>query len=214
MNIESITVGAFQTNCFVVWSEPQHAVVIDPGSEAERIAEFLRGNGLTPACYLLTHGHMDHVSGVADLHDTMPAPVGIASVDLEWAFSVDNRMPPFYEPPRRPSETEIRLTEGENPLEKLGYECSVIATPGHTPGSVCLLFPQDKALFSGDTLFAGSVGRTDMPGGDSRTLNESLKKLTALPDDTVVYCGHGPSTTIGREKEVNYFVQRSGHLSG
>jgi glyoxylase-like metal-dependent hydrolase (beta-lactamase superfamily II) len=205
MNIESVPVGPFEANCVIVWDEESRAVVFDPGSEAERLGRFLAERGLILAACMLTHGHVDHVSGVAALLASRPAPLGLHPEDAVWAFGHANSMPPFYGAPAAPAEIERRLAQGQKWSDgNLSY--TVLETPGHSPGSVCFLF-DEGILVCGDTLFAGSVGRTDLPGGDARALQASLKRLAELPDDTTVYAGHGPVTSIGAEKKVNYFLR-------
>lgn len=206
MHIETIVVGEFQVNCYVVWADSDKAIVIDPGSDAELILQFLKQKQLTIAAYLLTHGHMDHICGLADLHDANPAPIGIHGADLEWAFSRENQMPPYYGVPRRPAKIERTLKDGQEWTDA-GLTYKVISTPGHTPGGVCFHFESEKCLLTGDTLFAGSVGRTDLPGGNSSVLAASLKKLAHLDVSTLVYPGHGPSSDIATEKRTNYFMQ-------
>ena len=211
MKVERIVVGAFQVNCWIVWDPVSaRAVVIDPGSEAETILKFIQDRGLNIGCYLLTHGHVDHVSALPDLWDALPAPIAIHKADLDWAFTESNNMLPFYSAPKRPGEIQRLLVDGQT-WDDHGLKYKVISTSGHTPGSVCFFFERENLLFSGDTLFAGSVGRTDLCGGDSRLLDESLKKLARLPDNVTVYTGHGPDTNIGIEKRTNYFMQRHGH---
>ena len=206
MNIENIVVGEFQVNCVVVWGESNQAVVIDPGYNADLILNFLETKNLDVAAYMLTHGHMDHISALAELCGAKPAAVGMHADDQVWAFTELNQMPPFYTTPKAPAEIERALEDGQC-WNDGGLPYRVIATPGHTPGGVCFHFYDDNALVVGDTLFAGSVGRTDLPGGDSRVLKESLNRLCLLDDDLVVYPGHGPSTTIGREKRNNFFMR-------
>ncbi len=206
MNIETLVVGELQVNCPIVWGEAKQALVIDPGGDAEAILDFLDQHDLDVAAYLLTHGHVDHVSAVAALYDARPAPIAIHPADGSWAFGEANEFVPYYGPPDRPAEVERELEEGQT-WEDGGLTYRVIETPGHTPGSVCFFFPESNALIVGDTLFAGSVGRTDLPGGNSRDLKESLKRLKTLDDNITVYPGHGPATTIGREKQVNFFMQ-------
>ena len=161
------------------------------------------------SAYLITHGHMDHVSALAPLCAALPAPVAMHPRDAAWAFTADNQMPPFYPVPAQPPAIERPLADGQTWVDgALRYE--VLATPGHTPGGVCFYFPADKVVFTGDTLFANSVGRTDLPGSSERALTTSLRKLLQLPDDTVVYPGHGPHTTIGAERAANPFLQDLG----
>lgn len=206
MQIETIVVGEFQVNCFVVVGEANEAIIIDPGKDADMISSFIRQNGLSVSAYLLTHGHVDHVSAIADLQDEFPAPVALHGEDIKWAFTETNEAPPFYAPPRAPSEISRVLTDGQE-LTDAGLTYKVLSTPGHTPGSVCFHFVDQGILITGDTLFAGSVGRTDLPGGNSRVLSESLKKLAALPDTLKVFPGHGPASDIATEKRTNYFMQ-------
>jgi len=206
MLIESLTVGEFQVNCFVVWEKLPEAIVIDPGADPDIIIEFLKDNRLHPAIYLLTHGHCDHVSAVADMCRQMPAPVAIHASDLKWAFGADNQMPPFKGLPKKPTTEVHEITNNSNHIAA-GMKYLVLHTPGHTPGSVCFHFPDHDALFSGDTLFAGSVGRTDLQGGSSRELQSSLEILAELPGKTNIYPGHGPNTTILQEKKTNYFMR-------
>ncbi len=206
MNVEYVVVGEFQVNCLIVWSDPSGAIVVDPGKDAAAIRGALDRNGLSVAAYMLTHGHMDHVSAVAELYKAEPAPVGLHGLDLEWAFGPGNSMPPFYGVPEKPGKIE-RLLEHDQLWADGGLSYRVLSTPGHSPGSVCFHFEDDGVLLSGDTLFAGSVGRTDFPGGSATVLQQSLQQLKGLPDGTVVHTGHGPSTTIEREKRTNYFMQ-------
>lgn len=206
MNIRTLAVGDIEANCYVLSDAAGHALVIDPGDEPARIAKVLHDEHLTVAAYLVTHGHMDHVSALADLESTFPAPVGIHSADARWAFGGVNQMPPWYKVPARPRNLN-RLLDDNQEWTDFGLRYRVLATPGHTPGGVCFLFPDEKALFTGDTLFAGSVGRTDFPGGDERLLTQSLARLMRLADDTVVFPGHGPQTTLGQEKRTNPFLR-------
>ena len=157
---------------------------------------------------MITHGHADHICALAELHAARPAPVYIHANDYKWAFGVQNQILPYYPVPQKP------VTEFIHPetarywkIADLDFQC--LETPGHTPGCVCYYFEQEKVIFTGDTLFKGTCGRTDLPGGDGRILAQSLKKLAALPDDIVVHAGHNESTTIGYEKETNFFMQQA-----
>jgi glyoxylase-like metal-dependent hydrolase (beta-lactamase superfamily II) len=206
MHVEVLVVGAFEVNCVVIWGDQKKALVFDPGEQPDRVKALLADNSLSVAAYLLTHGHVDHISALAALHADHPAPVGIHAADLQWAFDPRNQMPPFYGPPARPARIERLLEDGQEWIDG-GLVYNVIATPGHTPGSVSFFFPDNDLLVSGDTLFAGSVGRTDLEGGDARTLAASLERIGGLPGRTSVYPGHGPTTRIDREKQTNYFMQ-------
>ena len=194
-------VGPYEVNCSILNIDGK-AWIVDPGQEAERIAGLLGKKGLEPAAILLTHAHFDHIGGVPGLQRAFPGiPVYVGEKDVAVLTHPMNQMPPDYPPVGKP----VNLRHAETLAADLpGIE--TIATPGHTPGGVCYYFPDDKLLLSGDTLFAGSIGRTDLPGGDMATLMESLKKLTVFPDDTLVIPGHGPCTTIGDEKRGNPFL--------
>ena len=197
----AIQVGPYEVNCSIL-DIGGKAWIVDPGQEAERIAGLLGKKGLEPAAILLTHAHFDHIGGVPGLQRAFPGiPVYIGEKDVAVLTHPMNQMPPDYPPVGKLA----NLRHAETLAGNLpGVE--TIATPGHTPGGVCYYFPGEKLLLSGDTLFAGSVGRTDLPGGDMATLMESLKKLTVLPGDTIVIPGHGPLTTIGDEKRGNPFL--------
>jgi len=206
MKVILITVGTFQVNCYLAVTPTHQALVIDPGEDAGIIGVTLRQNKLTVAAYLITHGHMDHVSGLAEMTRTFPAPVAMHPEDEVWAFSSQNQALPYYDTPERPKKIDRVLANGQTYTDAgLSYE--IIATPGHSPGGVCFYFPAEKALFSGDTLFLGTIGRTDLDGSDEKLMTRSLKRLAQLPDDTVIYPGHGPQTTIGQEKRTNPFMK-------
>jgi glyoxylase-like metal-dependent hydrolase (beta-lactamase superfamily II) len=200
MQKSTIEVGTFEVNCtFLSWDDK--AWIVDPGSEATRIAALLAKAGLTPEAILLTHAHFDHIGAVPELQAKWPnLPVYVHPADEMVLTHKLNNFPPDYPPIPKPQNIrDARQLAGQHGV-------AVIETPGHTPGGVCYHFPEEKILLSGDTLFAGSIGRTDLPGGDFATLKESLKKLTALPDDTTVIPGHGMFTTIGSEKDGNPFL--------
>jgi hydroxyacylglutathione hydrolase len=203
MEIKTLHVGIFEVNCYIIWGPERQALVIDPGSDSKKILQLLDKKQLTVSAYLLTHGHMDHVSGVAPLLKERPAPVALHADDQAWIFSEENAFPPHYPVPVT-FPIERTLTDGQEASDA-GMDYRIIATPGHTPGGVCILM--GDALFTGDTLFAGSAGRTDLYGGSARTLQESLKKLTLLDDAIRVFPGHGPSSTIAREKKTNFFLR-------
>lgn len=206
MKIETIIVGAFDVNCLVLHGMGRRVVVVDPGGDAERIAQYLREQNLTVDGWVLTHGHADHLSALAPLVKRFPAPVAMHPQDAAWAFTPVNQIPPYYPVPEAPP-TDIRELHEGTAYQAAGLAITVIATPGHTPGSICLYIPAEATLIVGDTLFAGSAGRTDLPGGNPAQLTASLRRLATLPADCRVYPGHGPATTIGMEKRVNPFMQ-------
>jgi glyoxylase-like metal-dependent hydrolase (beta-lactamase superfamily II) len=207
MNIETIVTGAYEEVCSVVWNTARKALVFDPGFDAPLIYPILEQHGLTVEAYICTHGHADHINALAEMHRRFPAPVAMHSADLAWAFEPINQVAPYYPVPERPEvDRFLRLENAtEWTFADLTFQC--METPGHTPGSCCLLFAEDDIMIAGDTLFKGSCGRTDLPGGDAQQLKQSLNKLKQLPDEIRVYPGHGPDTTIGIERLTNYFMQ-------
>lgn len=206
IEIVTIAVGPFESNCHLLRPEgADRVVVVDPGDDASRIIATLRERGWAVACYLLTHGHMDHVNALADVHDAYPAPVAMHPLDAEWAFADRNTMPPFYLVPPRAAPIERSLEDGQRWTD-VGLTYDVLHTPGHSRGSVSFHFPDHGVLISGDVLFRDSIGRTDLPGGDAPTLFRSLHRLLELPDETRIFPGHGPATTLGRERARNPFL--------
>lgn len=193
----TIQVGSYEVNCSIIY-ENGKAWIVDPGHEGARIAALLEKKGLEPEAILLTHAHFDHITGVKELQRLFPKlPVYVHPEDAVMFGHPFNQMPGEYDSIGTPA--NIRDV---NTLEI----AEVIHTPGHTPGGMCYYFPADKLLLSGDTLFAGSIGRTDFPGGSMSKMTASLKKLMTLPDDTLVIPGHGSHTTIGQEKVSNPYI--------
>jgi len=205
---EILPVGALQCNCSILGDEVSHeAIVVDPGAEIERITAVLERHHLTVQQILVTHAHIDHIAGAAKLKALTGAPVLYNPNDLPLVKMMDlqaawlGMQTPEVHPP------DDTLEEGRV-IAVTGLIGQILHTPGHTQGSVCLHIPEQNLLFAGDTLFAGSVGRTDLPGGDGPTLIRSIhSKLLTLPEDTIVVPGHGPNTTIAEEKESNPFLQ-------
>jgi glyoxylase-like metal-dependent hydrolase (beta-lactamase superfamily II) len=208
VTVESLTLGAFASNCHLLRPAGTAGVlVVDPGDEAPAILDHLDRAGVTVAAYLITHGHIDHVSALAAVHRARPAPVGMHPLDLKWAFTAINAMEPWYPQPVEPAGGFARKWAEGQTWTDLGLTYRIMETPGHSPGSVSFYFEQQGLIFSGDVLFAGGIGRTDLPGGDAPTLLRSLGRLMELPDEVRVYSGHGPVTTIGRERKRNPFLR-------
>ena len=201
LNIHTLTLGAYGTNCYIVHdSASETCCVIDPGYTPEKVLSEVDALGLTVEAILLTHGHFDHVGGVKEI----AAETGCILLDYEWnGLCADELTMP---PQMTAGQLYYTKTYGEgDTLHLAGLTISVIRTPGHTPGSVCLLI--DDAMFSGDTLFASSCGRTDFPGGSDAAMRASLRRLAGLSTDYRVYPGHGMDTTLAEEKRYNPYLR-------
>jgi len=207
MKLEAIPTGPFQEICYIVWDESHEALIFDPGHDEELIIQTLEAHSLEVAAYVCTHGHADHINALATLHAIRPAPIAMHSSDWKWAFSPLNQIAPYYSVPRQPAVDDYLRLEDARDWHLGNLHFQRMETPGHTPGSCCLLFPESNILIAGDTLFKGSCGRTDLPGGNPRQLKESLNKLKQLPDEVRVFPGHGPDTTIGIERATNLYMQ-------
>lgn len=206
MKIVQIPNGVFAENCYLVVDEQAaECAVVDPGEEAGLILHKIAETGAKPVAIWLTHAHVDHVLGVTRIAAETAAPVWLHPADRALYDAVPEQAAWFGlgAPPRLPA-PDRELVHGEQvAVGELRF--AVRHAPGHSPGSVCLVGP--GAVFSGDVLFAGSIGRTDLPGGDFETLIASIEReLLPLPDDTILYSGHGPESTIGRERRTNPFL--------
>jgi len=205
MNIRKIVVGQLGVNCYIISDDSSsQALIIDPGDEPEKIIEFIDAFGLQPKYILFTHAHYDHVCAAKELHDQYNAVIvmheqekityrATAKRCISWGYDPED----FPEPER--------LVKDNDTISMGAISFKVIHTPGHTQGSICILV--ENTLFSGDTLFKGSVGRTDLPGGDFGLLSQSLKKLTLLLPQTRVLCGHDGETSIAKEMRDNPFLK-------
>jgi len=202
-------VGPLQCNCSVIGDEKTHeAMVIDPGDQIEGILDILRQEKLTLKQIVITHAHIDHVGGAMKLKAATGAPILMNQNDYALLKMLD--MQAAWVGMRPPGDVQVDETISQGRVLRIGeISSNVIHTPGHTEGSICLYFPEEKKLIAGDTLFAGSIGRTDLPGGSMEKIMRSLhNQVMALPDETEVVPGHGSLTTIGEERETNPFLQK------
>lgn len=197
-----VPTGMLEENCYIIY-EPMHKVafLVDPGDEGERLSEILEAKGIQPKMIINTHGHFDHIGAISYLKEKYKIPFLIHRGDLELlkdsslGFGIV------------PSVDKVeQVLVGDEILEFLGYEIQVIATPGHTQGGVCLYIPKMKWLFTGDTLFKGTIGRTDLKGGNYTELILSInERLKDIPDNTIIFPGHGESSTMGEERMYNQY---------
>lgn len=212
MIIDTIVLGDFQANCYCVRSDEnaQTCLLLDPGLNPEPLIHFLQINKLTPEAIALTHGHADHIGGVETVRQYWPqVKVAVAEADAEMLTSPSLNLSILAEVMVQARPAEICF-EQQRSYQAAGMRFQIIHTPGHSPGGICLYSADDGVLFSGDTLFAGSVGRSDFPGGDHALLIDRIKhKLLILPETTRVYPGHGPTTTLGAEQRQNPFLQEN-----
>jgi len=204
---EIFPVGPLQCNCSIVGDEQtREAMVIDPGDEIEQVLAVLQKHRLTVKQIVITHAHIDHIGGAAKLRRLTGAPVLLNANDQMLLKMLDVQASWIGMRPPEDPVIDGSVTTGDK-LKTGSLVANVLHTPGHTEGSICLYFAEDKKLIAGDTLFAGSIGRTDLPGGSYKKIMESLRgPVLALPDETIVVPGHGPLTTIGEERASNPFL--------
>src|SRR5438270_4943958 len=207
---EIIPVGPLQCNCSIIGDETSHeAMVIDPGDDIEDVLALIQKHNLQLKQIVITHAHIDHVGGAMKLRVATAAPILLNQNDYALLKMLDVQA--AWIGMANPGKVQIDQSVGQADTVRAGsLTANVMHTPGHTEGSVCLYFPAEKTLIAGDTLFAGSIGRTDLPGGSfEKIINSIREKVLALPDETVVVPGHGPLTTIGEERESNPFLLKS-----
>ncbi|NOZ68356.1 MAG: MBL fold metallo-hydrolase [Deferribacteres bacterium] len=205
MIIKRLVVGPLDTNAYLIGDEAtRQAVVVDPGDEPERILDLIKDSGMEVNAIICTHAHFDHIGAAGDIKNATGARILLHRDDLEnyelvrdqaaiWGYDIDELPPP-----------DGFIEEGNN-IQVGNLSFRVMHTPGHSPGGICLY--GEGIIITGDTIFKGSVGRTDFPGGSVERLRESFKRIIALPDETAILSGHGPETTVGTEKRENFFVR-------
>lgn len=203
-----IPLGALQTNCYVLF-HGEVCLIIDPGGEGEKLIDWLKNNNKKPLAILLTHTHFDHIGAVDLLREHYQIPVYVHRKEEDWLENpLMNGSALFF--PDRPLTVKKadKIIEQEGKLSIGPFQIKVFETPGHSPGSISFYLEEKDVLFAGDTLFYGSIGRTDLPGGSMEQLLQAIKtKIFTLPEKTTVLPGHGPETTVIREKQYNPFFQ-------
>ncbi len=211
MNLEIIHVGPLGTNCYLTWDEQKNCVVVDCGGDAQKVADYINEHRMNPTHLLLTHGHADHMGGAADLKDLFPQmKIVMGEKDLEMLTDKEKSMAYAVAPYAREFEPDILVHEGDTFCSG-SMNFSVMETPGHTPGGITYL--KSNELYVGDTLFQGSMGRTDLYGGDEGALFGSLKRIGELQGYYKIFPGHGSATNLEDEKLANPFLKQAMRLS-
>lgn len=207
MKWEQLPLGPLQTNCYLISNSMKECLVIDPGSEGTKLIQHIQKRGLKPIAILLTHAHFDHIGAVDDVRDHYHIPVYIHRNEKKWlANPAMNGSTAFMSQGISARDAEF-LIDQETKLSIGSFSFQVYETPGHSPGSISFYFEGSGIVVSGDALFAGSIGRTDLPQGDHQQLIKSIhQKLLSLPEDTIVLPGHGPDTVIELEMESNPYL--------
>ncbi len=206
LSIQTLPVGMAQANCYILANETQ-ALIVDPGDQADLIKQTIVQLKVEPVAVLLTHTHYDHIGAVEAMRDEYAIPLYVAAKEKEWLADPTKNLSGLVGNPIRVKPADA-FFEPEETIHIADFSFTVVSTPGHSPGSVSFIFEDDETVLSGDALFAGSVGRTDLPGSAPEKLIPGVRaQLFSLPDTFRVYPGHGEATTIGKEKQTNPFFQ-------
>ncbi|MEN2765990.1 MBL fold metallo-hydrolase [Ornithinibacillus xuwenensis] len=207
MNIKQFSLGPLGTNCYLIYQE-RHAIIIDPGGDSHVLVDYFTKNQLNPEAILLTHGHFDHIGAVEELRQYYQFPVYMHEEEKTWLDNPElNGSKLFIGNEITTKEPDFLLKPGKTKISQFDFD--VFHTPGHSPGSISFYFENSKFIVSGDVLFYQGIGRTDLPGGDYGRIEETIRNIFyRLPDETVVYSGHGPHTTIEEEKRNNPFISQ------
>lgn len=208
MEYKQIPLGPIQTNCYLIWNENKDCLIIDPGANGEKLIKYVKDLELSPIAILLTHAHFDHIGAVEDVRNEYSIPVYINDKEEQWLIDPKLNGSEAFRLPQPVVAKPAEYFLDENPKMKIGdFIFQVLETPGHSPGSVTFYFKEENLAFVGDVLFYESIGRTDLTGGNQRTLLDSIhKKLLTLPEQTVILSGHGRKTTIEHEMDHNPYI--------
>lgn len=205
MQIEPLVVSDYDENTYLVWdSETHRGFIVDPGAEAPRLIERIETLGITLEAVLLTHGHSDHIGAVAEIKERYDLPIYIGEGEQDLLTDPLKNLSGLHGEGIVAPAADHLLRDGDS-LTIAGFDLTISMTPGHSPASICYRY--DKIMFCGDVIFMGSIGRTDLPGADHQIMMRTLtEKILTLPDEVFLYPGHGPATTVGRERMVNPFL--------
>lgn len=207
MQWHRLVVGPLQENTYVIWNDKQEGLIIDPGSEGKRIIEFIQEKNIQPAAILLTHAHFDHIGAVDAVRDQFHIPVYIHKNEEDWLEDPNKNGSARFPLGIITARNAEHIIHEEQTLQIGSFQFQIFETPGHSPGSISIYFQKENVVFSGDALFQGSIGRTDLPFGNYQQLMQSIHdKLLVLPEETIVCSGHGPETTIQAEMNSNPFL--------
>ncbi|MDQ0244431.1 glyoxylase-like metal-dependent hydrolase (beta-lactamase superfamily II) [Bacillus fengqiuensis] len=207
MKYQRVPLGPLQTNCYIIENDKKECLIVDPGEEGRKLVQLMEQRKLTPVAVLLTHAHFDHIGALDDVRKRYELPVYVHVKEKDWLTDPALNGSQFFMMGAISVQAATHHLTKEGPLTIGDFTCEVYETPGHSPGSVSYYFKEAGIVASGDVLFEGSIGRTDLQGGSHEQLLQSIhKKLLVLPEDTIVLCGHGRETNIGDEMESNPFL--------